>query len=328
MHVAVIIVGFRNLPDIQRCLGALAQSVHEDFEIFICENGGDAAFEALSSTLPPALPGGQRVRAVKASGNVGYAGGVNIGIRETPDADAWWILNPDTLPDRPALAALLKRLGKGDCHAVGGTQYFADGRVQSDGGRWRPWLARAESIGHGRQLSGSVAPESVEQAMNYITGASMLVSRDFVAMTGLMREEYFLYCEEVEWCLRALRKGARLGFAPDAKVLHHQGASTGSGQSVRDRPRLPIYLDERNKMLVTRDCFPSRLPVAACAALVLLALRFLRRGAVRQFFHGLAGWRDGLRGMRGVPDWISSSSEAEGALTAPSSPHRPKYSRP
>src|SRR3546814_20463480 len=82
------------------------------------------------------------------------------------------------------------------------------------------------------------------------------------------------------------------GFAPEARVLHNQGASTGSGQSVRTRPRLPIYLDERNKMLVTRDCFAGRLPIAAVAALGLLALRFLRRGAWKQFGYGLAGWRE------------------------------------
>lgn len=304
MHVAIVIVGFRNLPDIERCLAALGQSTHADFEVLICENGGDAAFAALSAALPLALMGGQQVRAVKASGNVGYAGGVNIGMRATPEADAWWILNPDTLPEPQALAALMERLARGDCHAVGGTQYFADGRVQSDGGRWRPWLARAESMGHGRQLSDPVDAAGIEGRMNYITGASMLVSRDFLGLAGPMREDYFLYCEEVEWCLRARRKGARLGFAPGAQVLHHQGASTGSGHGVRARPRLPIYLDERNKMLVTRDCFPARLPVAACSALALLALRFLRRGAVRQFAYGFAGWRDGLLGKRGVPEWV------------------------
>ena len=181
MHVAVIIVGFRNVPDIERCLGALEESAHEDFKVLICENGGDTAYEALTAALPPALAGGQQVRAVKAPGNAGYAGGVNIGMRMTPDADAWWILNPDTLPDRQALATLVERLSKGDCQAVGGTQYFADGRVQSDGGRWRPWLARAESIGHGRRLSSAPDARSVERAMNYITGASMLVSREFVS---------------------------------------------------------------------------------------------------------------------------------------------------
>src|SRR3546814_699612 len=262
-YVAIVVVGFRNLPDIQRCLGALEASTYRDFEILICENGGDQAFSELVHALPSALPGGQPIRAVKAPGTVGYAGGVTTGMKETATAGAWWIVNPDTLPDPDALAALSERLGKGDCQAVGGIQYYGDGRVQSDGGTWRPWFARAVSIGHGRKLSDPIDPDAIESSINYITGASMLVSRAFLQATGPMREDYFLYCEEVEWCLRARAKGMAFGFAPEARVLHNQGASTGSGQSVRTSPRLPIYLDERNKMWVTRDCFAGRLPIAA-----------------------------------------------------------------
>src|SRR3546814_14426978 len=99
-------------------------------------------------------------------------------MKETATAGAWWILNPDTLPDPDALAALSERLGKGDCQAVGGIQYYGDGRVQSDGGTWRPWFARAVSIGHGRKLSDPIDPDAIESSINYITGASMLVSRD------------------------------------------------------------------------------------------------------------------------------------------------------
>src|SRR3546814_20236555 len=74
---------------------------------------------------------------------------------------------------------LSERLGKGDCQAVGGIQYYGDGRVQSDGGTWRPWFARAVSIGHGRKLSDPIDPDAIESSINYITGASMLVSRAF-----------------------------------------------------------------------------------------------------------------------------------------------------
>ncbi len=42
----------------------------------------------------------------------------------------------------------------------------------------------------------------------------------FVEVNGLMREDYFLYAEEVEWCLRAKRRGLRLGLAPAARILH------------------------------------------------------------------------------------------------------------
>src|ERR1700747_2643874 len=103
MHVAVVIVGFLNADERAACVGALGQSDYADFEVIICENGGAEAHAALTASLPPTLPGGQNVRAVQAPGNLGYAGGINVCLRETPHADAWWILNPDTVPASTAM---------------------------------------------------------------------------------------------------------------------------------------------------------------------------------------------------------------------------------
>ena len=306
MHVAVAIVGFRNPEDIRKCLAALARSTHPDFEVVICENGGPEAFAALQATLPDCLTGGQSVRAVLAPGNLGYAGGVNTCLKEAPNADAWWVLNPDTQPDPEAMERKVARLSAGDCEAVGSTIYLPDGRVQSHGGRWRHWFARAESIGHGTLLNEMPDSAEIERSQNYLNGASMMIGRRFLEVVGPMREEYFLYCEEVEWCLRAVAKGMRLGFAPHARVLHHAGTTTGSYEDIRSRPKTPVYLNERNKILTTRDCFPMSLPVAVVAAVALIFLRFGRRGAWRQVGYALEGWAQGIRNRRGVPAWLKA----------------------
>lgn len=300
MHVAIAVVGFRNAHDIVECLKALEGSTHTDFEVIICENGGPEAFAALSAVLPGALPGGQPVRAVMASSNLGFAGGVNVGLNETPHADAWWVLNPDTQPEPGALAAKVARLARGDCDAIGCTLYRPDGSIQSHGGHWWPWMARAESLGIGRRLGDPVDAAWVERTQNYLNGAAMLISRRFLERAGPMREEYFLYCEEVEWCLRALELGLKLGFAPDARVLHAQGTTTGAADDVAQRPRMPIYLSQRNAMLVTRDRFPARLPVAALALMSQLALRCVRHRAWRQFGYGASGIIAGLLNRRGA----------------------------
>lgn len=305
MHVAVAIVGFRNCDDIVRCLGALETANHREFEVIICENGGPEAHARLSAAVPPALPGGQSVRAVLAARNLGFAGGVNLCLSETPDADAWWVLNPDTQPEPDALAALVRKLEDGSCDAVGGPLHLTNGTVQSYGGLWQAWLARPVSIGHGRAQDAPVDPTAIERTQNYLNGASMLVGRRFLETVGPMREDYFLYCEEVEWCLRAGAQGMRLGFAPDATVLHYQGTTTGAGGHLAGRSRLSVYLGERNKILTTRDRYPARLPVAALAVLAVHAWRFARRGAWAQFRYGLAGWWAGLRGERGVPEWMA-----------------------
>lgn len=174
------------------------------------------------------------------------------------------------------------------------------------GGLWRAWLARPEAIDCGRGLQDEVDAGKVERAQSFLSGASMLVGKRFVDAVGLMREDYFLYCEEAEWCLRARSKGMRLGYAPRALVLHAHGATTGAAREHRSRPRTPIYLDERNKMLLTQDRFPQRLVVAAPAALALIFLRYAARGAWRQFGYGVSGWWAGLLGERGPPVWITT----------------------
>jgi GT2 family glycosyltransferase len=305
MHVAIAIVGFRNPQDIMGCLEALASTTHRDFEVVICENGGPEAFATLSAQLPARVGPGRPVRAVLAQSNLGYAGGVNVCLREAPGADAWWVLNPDTLPDPGALAAMVARLQRGDCDAVGSVVYADSGTIQSVGGLWRRALARAVSIGHGQPLDRLPAlAGEVEARQNYLNGASMLVSARFVTVAGPMREDYFLYCEEVEWCLRAQARGLRLGFADDARVMHHQGTSTGYSAEIRRQGRMPVYLNERNRLLLTRDLTPGWLPLTAVLAIALLLARFARRGAWRQLGYALQGWRAGLRGERGIPAWV------------------------
>ena len=305
MFVSICIVGFRSPQEIAACLTAIARSTHRDFDVVITENGGDEAYQELIARIPSQLEGGQPVECINAGGNLGYAGGVNACIRARPDSDAWWVVNPDTEPDPKALEALLERHAETGHHAVGSLLHFADGTAQALGGRWRSWIARAESIGRGLSISRSPDPVPVEARMNYILGASILIDREFRERVGLMREDYFLYCEEIEWALRAISRGVTLGFAPRSLVLHGQGGTTGSAGPIRQRNKLPIYLDERNKLHVVRDTRPIGLPIAAVATLLLLTLRYAPRGAWRQWVYAVAGWWAGIRGERGVPAWLS-----------------------
>jgi len=304
MHVAVCIVSYRNPADVTRCLKALSRSTHADFEVVICENGGAPAFEALKAAVPERLPGGQLVNLILSPGNLGYAGGVNVCLNATPHADAWWILNPDTEASPNAIVAMLARLEEGGCDLVGATILTPEGRIDSRALRWSPWLARSSSIDHGADPRAAFSREEVERKAAYVCGGSMLVTRRFVDVVGPMRDDYFLYCEEIEWCLRARQRGLRIGYASDANVIHFKGTTTGVVPALAKRPRGPVFLDERNKILVTRDIFHGRLPIVALAALAVLVLRFGRHGAWKQLGWALSGWMAGVRDKRGVPSWF------------------------
>jgi GT2 family glycosyltransferase len=326
-HVAVVIVGFRCPEEIRRCVEALARSSHAGFEVHVCENGGPdsyrglvsefAATEMVSAPLPEASrssrvlqthrctlrAGGQAVSLHEVEGNVGYAGGINVGydvIRNDKGWSALWVLNPDTQVHEDAMAALVayaadERYGILGCRLI----LKESGTVQLYGGRWRRWMARGFNIGLGEPQDAKPDVAAVEAAMDYVSGASMYVPRRYFDAVGEMDERYFLYNEEIDWCLR--RGALRLGYVHDAIVYHEHGATMGSSHDKRQRSPLSVYLDERNKLLFSRRFFPREYPAIALTTLALTG-QYLASGAVRNFGYAIAGWIAGLAGREGAPE--------------------------
>ena len=153
VKIAVCIVAFRNVGDVQRCIAALAAQTHTDLSVTICENGGGAAFATLREALPRTLPRGGAVRIVDAGGNLGYAGGFNVCVRATLDADAWWLVNPDAEPEPEALERMVAVLAAGEADAVGGSLCLSAGGCRGMAGifahGWR-----------GRNRSGTAPPSN------------------------------------------------------------------------------------------------------------------------------------------------------------------------
>src|SRR4051794_1968753 len=91
--------------------------------------------------------------------------------------------------------------------------------------------------------------------MDYVAGASMFVSREFLERVGYLAEEYFLYFEEMDWTVRCAGR-FRLGFAPQSVVYHKEGRSIGS--STYSRPsRISLLYSLRNRLRFTRQYRPG-----------------------------------------------------------------------
>ncbi len=270
----------------------------------------------LQENLPRQLQSGQPIELLLAPANLGYAGGINFAIDRTRPASAYWILNPDTQPDPEALETMLARLDRGDCSAVGHDLVGSDGRLGSRGGRWLKWSARAISLDKGKPRRPVDDIRRLEDRLDYISGASLLVTRGFCQRVGKMREDYFLYCEEVEWCLRAIARGEKLGYAADAVVRHAQGTATGAGGKLRAQSKLSVYLMERNRVLLTRDLYPGLMPVAVPLSLLHIAIKYIKAGAWRQGSYALSGWLAGLGDKRNKPGWLERGA-APGATGKP-----------
>ena len=167
--------------------------------------------------------------------NNGYAAGNNTGIRWLlqKDIDGIWLLNNDTLVEKNALGALVERLfnknGAGLCGSLILYMDRAD-TVQCRGGgttNWLTFLSRQNGnfLKYSEALRAST--EEVESELDYIYGASVMASREFIEEIGLLDENLFLYCEEQDWALRARGKFL-LAYAPESVVWHKEGETTGT----------------------------------------------------------------------------------------------------
>ena len=328
--VLIAMVGFKNPSDIVNCLRSLSNSQHVNFVVSVCENGGRAAYldlvEALRDIADPAAcqknlqvpqaaesatlslrPHAQEIHVLRAASNLGFAGGVNATLRAFSDDGSWsavWLLNPDTIVHAQALRALIERQADTGADVVGSRLVLAStGKIQFyGGGRWRPLLARGYNLGLGAEGEAPVDAVQIERDLDFVSGAALYASREFIRKHGLMNEQFFLYYEEIEWCMRS--GVAKLAYAHDAIVHHFHGSTIGSARKWAARPRLAVYLDERNRLLFARDRYRRIYPLVVIATFAMI-LRYLRHGSAQNFVVALHGWLDGLFGRSGKPAWLT-----------------------
>lgn len=222
---------------------------------------------------------------LRSDDNLGFAGGNNLGMRYALAADNLdyvWLLNNDTVVDPEALTSLVTRMSEKKSAGICGStlvHYNSEDRIQARAGGWYcKWIGLPWHIGQCETTGTKPRVEHVEKWMNYVVGASMLVSRDFLVEVGLMCEDYFLYFEETDWARRG--KGRfTLAYAPDSIVYHKVGRSIGTRSDPRHKSALSDYYSIRNRILFSRRFYPETLPtiyLSLCTAILsrLLAARF------------------------------------------------------
>lgn len=312
----VVVLNWNNGPDTIACLASLLDREDRPSSIVVCDNAsadgsaaaivawlarqglafgewaaGDAdpAWRPLAGHAAPGQATAPEVAMIHTGSNRGYAGGNNVGIRYALaklSFDYLLIVNNDTVVTPGAIQALRERLasdpGCGLCGAKLVYSHSAD-RVQAWGGaRYRPSLGRASHLGANTLVSETPDPAWVESRLDYVSGAATMVTRRFLEEVGLMNEDYFLYYEEIDWATRARRQGYHLGYAPQAVILHKEGASIGSSRDQKKRSLLSEHYMLSSRIQFTRRFYPWFLPSVLGFAL-FQAARVLARRDGRRF---------------------------------------------
>lgn len=212
----ILLLNWNGWRDTLRCLNSL-EHLCTPCHVLVIDN---ASTDDSVARLQEAKPG---IEILQSGGNLGFAGGNNVGIREAMrrGADFIWLLNNDTVVEPTTLQGLLDvAVGRPDVGIVGSVirdmeeprnlQAWGGGRVVMPLGYVRHYLK----------------PTEISRT-SYITGASMLIRREVVEQIGLLDEHFFMYWEDTDYCFRARSAGWKLAVADDSVVYHAESSSAG-----------------------------------------------------------------------------------------------------
>lgn len=199
--------------------------------------------------------------------NLGFAAACNIGYQAT-DSDYLLFLNPDCVLAPDAISEMLKVIQQDSAVGmVGGLLVNPDGSEQGGGRRAipTPWRSFVRAFGLHRfadrwpklffdfYLHEQPLPTS-PIAVEAISGACMLVKKEAVVDVGLWDENYFLHCEDLDWCMRFRQKEWKILFVPSARVVHALGVCS------RSRPVFVEWHKHKGMMRFYRKFFKHQYP--------------------------------------------------------------------
>jgi GT2 family glycosyltransferase len=234
--------------------------------------------------------------------NLGFAGANNIGINIALSDEKTkyvWILNNDTEVDPDSLTELVNCY-KADLNngIVGSVLLYMHSRktVQAIGGYYNSWFGVSRHIFGGRKFDQKEIDGFDFSKMDYVVGASMLISRDFIVKVGLMDANYFLYGEDIDWSIRAKKMNLKLMCASKSIVYHKEGATTKSSAKISRQYRsgLSDNYALRSNLILSIKFYPIKHMLVRCIYL----LRTMRRlflgdfnGALRSLYVMFFVWR-------------------------------------
>jgi N-acetylglucosaminyl-diphospho-decaprenol L-rhamnosyltransferase len=298
--LAIIIVSWNTRDLLRRCIQTIHTSLAGtgiDYTVVVVDNASiDGTPAMLRAEHPEAL-------LLEPRRNLGFAGGNNLALRrvlssegaenlklktQNSKLDYVLLLNPDTEVVGDAIPRLVRYLdAHPDVAVVGPKLRYPDGSAQPSRRRfptrtiyfWEstPLETRWPANPWARRYRYADTPDDVEQEVDWLVGAALLVRRSAIERAGLLDSGFAMYSEELEWQRRIKSTGHRVQgtdrqtapyplspvpyplkivYLPDAVIIHHEGKS--SEQALARR-----YLDfQRSRLRDARMVYGERFAAA------------------------------------------------------------------
>ena len=284
MKVFVVIVNFNRTRETLECLRSVGNLEIKDnwqLKTIVIDNSPE-------KTLKKEIKKFSNVKLIETKQNTGFAGGNNIGVKYAlkNKADFVMLLNNDAFIAPKALIYLIEAIvKKGNIGIIGPKIYFAPGfeyhkqkYQKKDLGKiiwyagghidWQNIMGVHENIDKIDKGQFSKPKEA-----EFISGCCMLIKKEVFEKVGLLDEKYFLYLEDMDFCVRSKKAGFKLFFEPKAIVWHKN-----LGTSKKTASGIQAYYYTRNRLLFAFKYADPR----AKAAIFKESLKLLIKGNSRQ----------------------------------------------
>jgi GT2 family glycosyltransferase len=231
MGISIVILNFNTRAHLAACLRSVPAEVRAGDEVFVVDNSSsDGSVDIVERDFP-------WVRLIRSPVNGGFAHGNNQALR-LASCEALLLLNPDTILPVGALDAFEERLASHpDAGIVGPKLLKPNGTMHLACRRSFPTPAVAfyrlsglsrlfpRSPTFGRYNLTYIDPDKPIE-VDAVCGACLLIRRSVVERIGLLDERFFMYGEDVDWCLRARQDGWTVRYEPAVIVQHQHGAAS------------------------------------------------------------------------------------------------------
>ena len=248
LDLAVIILNYNTRDLLRGCLTSLRGQTGLGFEACVVDNvSPDDSADMVAAEFP-------EVRLIRSPVNGGYPAGNNLGLRaygfpdvpsasSAPRARYAMLLNPDTLVPQDTFAKMVAFADANpDVGVVGPKLLLMDGSLDKACRRSFPTpeisfyrlAGLSKLFPHSRRFGryNMTYLGIDEQAdVDSVVGACMLVRAEAIQKAGLLDEQFFMYGEDLDWCLRIKQAGYRVVYVPDVTVHHVKRAA--SSQSAK-----------------------------------------------------------------------------------------------
>lgn len=242
--VYIIILNYNGYTDTINCVENIKNINYKNYKIVIIDNAStDESITILKNKFRDCY-------IIQSDINNGYAGGNNLGIKFAinNNSDYICILNNDVLVDKNFLRILIEYyLNNTNIGMIGPMilDYYDQKVVQSTGAMVNLYKGNINIINKNEKLN------NIEKKIincDYVGGACILIKTKVISEIGLIPEEYFLFFEETEWCIKAKKLGYKIICNCNSKVMHKGSSSINkvTGLSEYYMARNRILFEKRN----------------------------------------------------------------------------------